>query len=152
MDKSKTIERLNDLIKLDLDAVGSYQEAIDEINIEAVRTKLREFQTDHRNHVVQLSGAVKALGGKPHERGSAKGFFLKQITAIRSKMGNEASIRAMQANETVMNSVYAKAAKEDWTPDLRTMIEHNYRDEQKHLTYLQQCITQRIWEQAAAHP
>ncbi|AKU90238.1 PA2169 family four-helix-bundle protein [Vulgatibacter incomptus] len=152
MMKNKMIEQLNELIKLDLDAIGSYDEAIQEISLEPVRAKLREFQNDHRNHVTKLSAAVQALGGKAPERGSAKGFFVKQLTNIRAKTGNEGAIRAMQANETHMNSVYAKAAKEDFTPDLRSLVEHNFRDEQKHLAYVQQCVTNRVWEEAAAHP
>ena len=153
MEKSKYVERLNDLIPAGFsDAVNSYEEAITEISIESVRTQLKIFQNDHRQHVKKLSAAVVAQGGKPHERGSAKGFFLKQLTSIRAKMGNESAIRAMQANETLMNTIYAKACKEPWSDDLRKLVETNYHDEQRHLSYLQDCITRRVWDQAAAHP
>lgn len=153
MEKSKFVERLNDLIQTDYDAVNSYQEAIDEITIESVRSRLREYQNDHRTHIQKLTAAVQAQGGKPYDRGSAKGFFLKQMTAIRSKMGNEQAIRAMHANESLINKIYAKACKEPWPDDLQRLVESNYHDEQRHLSYLQECITQRIWDQeGAAHP
>jgi len=153
MEKTKYVERLNDLIKLDFDAVNSYEEAIQEISIESVRSQLRTFQNDHRQHIQRLSAAVQAQGGKPHDRGSAKGFFLKQMTAIRARMGNESAIRAMQANETLVNNHYAKAAKEPWPDDLRKLVESNYRDEQRHLSYLQECITRRVWDEGhAQHP
>lgn len=147
------IERLNDLLKVDHDAVNSYEEAIQGIDIEHVRTNLRQFQNDHRQHVEKLSAAIRTLGGTPHEKTSIKGFFQKQMTAISAKMGNEAAIRAMESNEKLMNHSYSKAAKETWPPDLQNLVEHNFSDEKRHLTFLQQCITQRVWEQQAAqHP
>lgn len=152
MEKTKVIDRLNDLIKLDMDAVASYEEAITEINLESVRWQLKEYQNDHRQHVTRLTAAVRALGGEPAERGSLKGFFLKQITAITARMGNEAAIRAMQANEKLINSMYSKATHEDWPSDLKALVESNYHDEQRHLSYLQQCVRDQVWEQPGAHP
>jgi len=152
MDKDKMIDQLNHLLKVDHDAINSYEEAINGIDIEHVRSKLREFQSDHRTHVDKLTQAIRQMGGQPHERSSVKGFFQKQMTAISARMGNEAAIRAMEANEKLVNQSYAKAAKEPWPPDLLNLVQHNFDDEKRHLSFLQQCITQRVWEQPAAHP
>lgn len=152
MNDKEAIENLNDLIKLDIDAVNAYEEAIQRIDLSSVTTKLREFQNDHRRHITDLSDAVRKLGGQPAEKPSIKGFFLKQFTSITSAMGNEAALRAMQANETLTNKSYAHAVKENWPANLRPIIERNYQDEQRHLAFIQDCITRRVWEQAGAHP
>jgi len=152
MDPSQMIEKLNELIALDHDAVGAYEAAIDRIDVESIRAQLRQFQDDHRRHIYDLSAQVKRLGGVPRERPDAKGFILKGFTAITSMMGTEAALRAMQGNEKLTNTSYANALRENWPADLRTVIEQNYRDEQRHLAYVEDALRNRIWEQGTAHP
>jgi len=151
MDPSQIIEKLNHLIQLDFDAVGAYDAAIHRIDVESIRTRLAEFQDDHRRHISELSGLVRARGGVPMERPDAKGFILKGFTAVTSMMGNEAALRAMQGNEKLTNSSYANALRENWPPDVRDVIERNHRDEQRHLAYIEDALRNRIWEQSGAH-
>jgi uncharacterized protein (TIGR02284 family) len=151
MDPSKTIEKLNDLIQLDYDAVGAYEAAIERIDVESIGSRLREFQKDHRRHITDLSAQVTRLGGKPKQKPDVKGFVLKGFTAITSMMGNEAALRAMQGNEKLTNTSYSNALRENWPADIRNVIEQNYRDEQRHLAYIEDALRNRIWEQAA-HP
>lgn len=152
MDPSQTIEKLNDLIALDRDAIGAYQAAIDRVDVESIRQRLIEFQGDHRRHVDDLSRLVQRLGGTPREKPDMKGFVLKGFTAITSMMGTEAALRAMQGNENLTNRTYAEALKVQWPPDVRSLLEANYRDEQRHLAYIEDALRNRIWEQGAAHP
>lgn len=152
MDPSKTLEKLNDLIALDRDAIGAYQAAIDRIDVDSIRAQLMEFQGDHRRHVDDLSKVVVRLGGTPRGKPDVKGFVLKGFTAITSMMGTEAALRAMQGNENLTNRTYADALKFQWPQDIRNLVEANYRDEQRHLAYIEDALRNRIWEQSGAHP
>jgi uncharacterized protein (TIGR02284 family) len=152
MDKNKMIERLNDLIALDHDAVGAYEAAIDRMDVDFLRTRLREFQEDHRRHIRDLSQAVQQLGGKPREKPDVKGFILKGFTAVTSMMGTEAALQAMRGNENLTNRTYKNALNEEWSDDIRMIIERNYRDEQRHLAFIEDALRNRVWEQAAQHP
>ena len=151
MDPSQTIEKLNELIHLDLDAVGAYDAAIHRIDVESIRAQLRVFQEDHRRHVAELSALVRNLGGMPPDRPDAKGFILKGFTAVTSMMGNEAALRAMQGNEKLTNTSYANALRENWPPAIRELIERNHHDEQRHLAYIEDALRNRIWEHGGAH-
>jgi uncharacterized protein (TIGR02284 family) len=150
MDQKRMIERLNDLIALDYDAVGAYEASIDRIDVESLRMRLREFQNDHRRHIQDLSRLVLGLGGTPREKPDTKGFILKGFTAVTSMMGNEASLKAMQGNEKLTNRTYEKALQESWTEDVRVVIERNFRDEQRHLSFIEDALRNRLWEQPAA--
>ena len=152
MNPSQQIEKLNDLIQLDYDAVGAYEAAIDRIDVESIRSSLREFQNDHRRHIQELSAQVRSLGGTPKERPDMKGFVLKGFTAITSMMGNEAALRAMQGNEKLTNTSYANALRESWSEPVRQLLERNYHDEQRHLAYIEDALRNRIWETGAIHP
>lgn len=152
MNEKEVIEKLNDLIKLDHDAVNAYEEAIKRIDINEVSMRLREFQNDHRRHIDDLSEAVRQHGGTPASKPSIKGFFLKQMTSISSSMGNQQALKAMQANETLTNKTYSEAIKKNWPASVRPIIEKNYQDEQRHLNQIKEWVDQRIWERGAAHP
>src|SRR5512143_2339254 len=146
MDQNQMIGRLNELIALDHDAVGAYEAAIDRIDVEFRRSRLREFQGDHRRHIQELSRVVGVLGGKP----GVKGFLLKGFTAITSMMGNEAALKAMQGNEKLTNRTYEHALRESWTEEVRAIIERNFRDEQRHLAFIEESLRLRSWEQPGA--
>jgi len=151
MDPSQIIDRLNDLLRLDRDAVGAYDAAIHRIDVESIRASLRSFKDDHLRHIAELSEQVRRHGGVPAEHPDAKGFILKGFTAVTSMMGNEAALRAMQGNEKLTNTSYANALRENWPPPIREVIERNYRDEQRHLAYIEDALRNRIWEQGGAH-
>jgi uncharacterized protein (TIGR02284 family) len=152
MDLNRMIERLNDLIALDYDAVGAYEAAIDRIDVESLRMSLRTFQQDHERHIQDLSRVVTMLGGTPRQRPDMKGFILKGFTAVTSMMGNEAALQAMRGNEVLTNRTYQMALNEDWSDEARRIIERNYSDEQRHLAFIEGALRNRVWEQAPVQP
>ena len=89
---SKLIDRLNDLLMLDHDAVDAYQLAIDRITLTDVKNRLREFQADHRRHIVDLKALIEGYGAKAKDRkdadismmpeGLVSGLKLEQIDGI----------------------------------------------------------------------
>jgi uncharacterized protein (TIGR02284 family) len=151
MDQKNMVKRLNELIAMDHDAVGAYEAAIERIDVEFLRMRLREFQHDHERHIRELSQVVRGLGGTPRERPDTKGFILKGFTAVTSMMGNEAALQAMRGNEVLTNRTYRTALQEEWSDDIRAIIERNYQDEQNHLSFIEEALRNRAWEQAA-HP
>lgn len=150
MDSRKQVDRLNDLIALDHDAVGAYQAAIDRMHVETTKTRLREFQEDHRRHIRDLTAIVTRLGGKARTSPDVKGFVLKGFTAITSMMGDEQALQAMRGNEQLTNRTYRKALEEQWPEDIRAAVEKNYNDEQRHLEYIESAIRNRLWESGEA--
>ncbi|MFL5357990.1 DUF2383 domain-containing protein [Archangium sp.] len=147
IDFNRMIERLNDLIALDYDAVGAYEAAINRIDVESLRMSLRGFQQDHERHIRDLSGVVTRLGGTPRTKPDAKGFILKGFTAVTAMMGNEAALQAMRGNETLTNRTYRMALDEDWSDEARVIIQRNFEDEQRHLAFIETALRNRIWEQ-----
>jgi uncharacterized protein (TIGR02284 family) len=152
MDLNRMIERLNELIALDYDAVGAYAAAIHRIDVESLRMRLREFQQDHERHIRELSEVVTRLGGTPRTTPDAKGFILKGFTAVTSMMGNEAALQAMRGNETLTHRTYRMALDEDWSDEARALIERNFSDEQRHLAFIEDALRHRIWEQTTVQP
>jgi len=146
--KSEGIRLLDSLIKLDVDAIQTYQSAINELAADTkAQNKLREFMGDHERHVRELSALVTTLGATPtSSTPDLKGFFLKGFTAIRSAMGVEQALKAMQSNEDLTNRTYRDALQNpDLPAECRALVQRNYEDEQRHLKW----ITERIAQKAA---
>ncbi len=67
MDRTDIIDRLNNLIKLDIDASRAYGQAIDNIDHADIKARIAGFREDHDRHVLELQAAVRGLGGSPAE-------------------------------------------------------------------------------------
>lgn len=150
MDTAKVVEKLNDLIKLDVDAIHAYDQAISACTMDELKRNLTDFRADHDRHVRDLSDCVRALGGQPDVRRDWKGFFISGFTAIVSQ-GDHSALVAMQTNEELTNSTYRKALDlENLSPDVRSLLEKNYSDEQRHLQWIKAQLSARVWERKAA--
>ena len=149
MENKEMIEKLTDLVKLDIDAVHAYGQAIKHIDISDVREQVVKFQGDHERHVTNLSEAIRLLGGQPPEFSrDFKGYLLEGFTALRSMTGTEGALKALKSAEEMTNKKYSEARSWNVPMDVLSIIQGNYEDEQRHLSYVNQCISDRVWEVA----
>jgi uncharacterized protein (TIGR02284 family) len=141
------IEECNDLIRFDHDAIGAYDEAIDNIREPAISEPLLRFRGDHERHVLDLSAVVRRLGGNPPEHPGARGVIRKTMTKVAGLMGTEMTLKAMRSNEEVLNKQYGERLKKEFPADILDIIRRNFSDEQRHLAWVEQALQLRLWEQ-----
>jgi uncharacterized protein (TIGR02284 family) len=152
MDRHETISTLNELIQLDIDAVHAYEQAIDRIDMRQIAEDLERFKGDHQRHIRELSAAVRQLGADPPERSpDLKGYLIEGFTALRSMTGTEGALKAMRTNEKITNKNYDKALSQDLPADVAAIVRRNRDDERRHLEYIENALSNRVWE-TAAHP
>jgi uncharacterized protein (TIGR02284 family) len=150
MNKKEIIDLLIELAQLDFDATRAYEQAMENIDAPSIHKQIAQFRDDHIRHIADLSGLIDKLGEKPPEiSADMKGFFLEGFTAIRSLTGTEGALRAMRGNELLTNNSYNSALSMDLPSDVRTIVERNYKDEQRHLSYIEDAINNRLWEHRA---
>lgn len=141
MDRKDVIDHLQALIKLDIDAIHAYDQAIKRIEQPLFRDRLVTFQEDHRRHVDDLSAKMRELGETPPAfTPDFKGFFLEGFTALRSMTGTKGALEAMETNERLTTSRYEKASSLDFPSDIAILIKQNYADEQRHLSFIREAI------------
>jgi uncharacterized protein (TIGR02284 family) len=141
----EAITTLNDLIQLDIDAVHAYRQAIDACQVAEVRDNLTAFEGDHRRHISELEGAVRALGGQPPTGQDFKGFVIEGFTAIMSQ-GDRSALVAMRGNEEITTRRYDAARRASLPGDVIQLVERNYADEARHLDWIKQAIDRKVWE------
>jgi uncharacterized protein (TIGR02284 family) len=141
MNRDDILDNLEKLIHLDVDATHAYDQAIKNVNEQVIKDKLIQFQADHRKHIDLLSAKVLELGGTPPELTSDfKGFIISGFTALRSLTGTKGALEAMETNEKLTTSKYEEASKKDFPVDILSIIQSNYADEQRHLSFVREAI------------
>ena len=152
MTNEQMAKELKGLVQLDIDAIRAYQQAIDNIDDFTIKSRLTEFQQDHRRHMTDLSPFVTRFGDKPPaDKPDMKGFLIQGMTAIRSKMGTEQALKAMQSNERLTNRNYGQAVSMPWPADVQLVVQRCADDERRHLEYIDRTLQTRPWESSGAH-
>jgi len=130
-------DHLNKLIQLDVDAIGTYREAIGHVTDVEVRDDLASFMADHERHVMELTGIVRDLGGTPIRiHRDLKGAVLEGVTRLRSR-DTLGALRAMRLNEKLTNRVYDRASHFYMPPIGQVIVVENCDDERRHLAAIE---------------
>jgi rubrerythrin len=128
------IAELNDLIRLDHDAIAAYSLAIERVESTTYRETLEGFRRDHERHVRELTERVRAAGGTPAEGPHAStGAFKLAVQALGAAAGSDrALILAFKANEGESVAKYRAAAERPHSDAVREILARAARDEEKH--------------------
>jgi uncharacterized protein (TIGR02284 family) len=132
------VKLLNSLIALDFDAVEAYQAAIDRLSEPTDQAKLRQFMGDHERHITDLGPLVLELGGAPAQKADVMKVLAKGKVVLAGIAGDRAVLAAMKSNEETSTKTYRKASSEEGLPShVRTILERNFADEQRHLSWIE---------------
>lgn len=138
------IKTLSNLIHLDQDAIRAYDEAINASENLEIRAKLTEFRGDHHRHVRDLEAQVRSLGAEPEAGRDVKGFLIEGFTALTSQ-GDKSALFAMRVNEELTNRTYRDALDDVLPEDIRVVVERNYEDEVRHISWIKEAISAGGW-------
>ena len=147
MTNQEMVDKLSSLVKIDVDAVKSYGQAIEEIDKPDIRNQINQFSDDHNRHITELFNMIREFGGAPPSYSlDMRGFLLEGFTAIRSLTGTAGALKALHTNEEITNRDYSKALSFDLPLPAKELVNKNFADEQRHLKYITQQIESRVWE------
>lgn len=150
MDNKEIADKLKSICQLDIDAIHAYAQSLEHIEESDIKKTIAKFQSDHARHVKELSDMIRSYGDQPPEFSKDfKGFLLQAFAAVRSVSGTEGSLKALRGGEKMTNQAYADAVSQGFPPMVLVLLKRNYDDEQRHLSYIDQCLKARVWEKAA---
>lgn len=138
MERDILINRLASLAQLDRDAVGVYDEALEHVTDDDVRSAFQRFRGEHEYHAVTLGAAIESLGGRMPEDADAMGRMAEWVTSVRSRGGTEGALQAMETAEHLHNRRYKEAI--GWDVGDETLafdIRRFAGDERRHLDYVE---------------
>lgn len=96
----KDVDVLNELLRGELSAVETYEQAIDKLDeTSAARTQLESCCDLHLERVQRLRELVTQYGGQPSESSGPWGGFAKLIEGSAKLFGEKAAIAALEEGE-----------------------------------------------------
>jgi uncharacterized protein (TIGR02284 family) len=121
------VETLDKLLKNELSATETYQQALDILKEDASLGEsedLMPISEDHKNAVSSLQAQIRQLGGTPSEDSGAWGTWAKIVLGGANMLGKEAVLKALQEGEKNGAEDYEEALQVTKLPsDIRSLIE-----------------------------
>ncbi len=127
------------LLELEYDALEAYTKAIDKLENNDYKNKLREFAGDHERHIRQLSMLLSM-----HKVDFAAGPDLKQWLTkgkvmLADLVGDRTILFAMFTNEIDTNKAYdSMLNRSDMWMEAHEILTNAREDEKKHKAWLEQ--------------
>jgi len=113
---SNTIGELNALLRGELAATETYQQALAKVGDQAGADDLRKIHAEHREAANQLRQYVHHFGGQPDQSSSVWGTFAKTVEGAAKLFGKSAALKALKEGEELGVSAYENALQHDDLP------------------------------------
>lgn len=94
-----TVEALNELLRGELAAVETYNQALTVLKESEARQDLRECQSSHQGRVLRLRAEILDRGGDPAETSGAWGLFANLVEKGAKVVGPGTAVSALEAGE-----------------------------------------------------
>ena len=134
--ETELVAELNDLLKLDHDAVQAYTLAIRSLENESYKETLRQFRGDHERHIEEPTQLIRAHDGLPIQLPHLPtGAFKLAVQAVASVGSDRAILTAFKANERQVRDKYRRAARAVHTADVTTVLARAAEDESRHYAW-----------------
>ncbi len=141
MDKNSTIDTLNELLRGELAATETYQQAIDKFEAEPQAVMLRRVHVEHRDTANMLRQHIHEHGGKPEQSSGAWGMFAKATEGTAKMFGETAALKALkEGEEHGLNSYESALRDENLPPDCKDLIAQLIPQTRAHITMLDQLM------------
>lgn len=120
---STNTNTLNSLLRGEISATETYQQALEKVGNEHGADKLKQIHVDHREAANTLRQHIHHHGGKPDQDSGAWGTFAKAVQGAAKLFGNTAAMKALKEGEEQGAKSYESALKDnDLAPDCIALI------------------------------
>jgi len=135
-------DTLNSLLRGELAATETYQQALAKVDDEPGAAELRRIHLAHREAANTLRQHVRSHGGEPEHGSGAWGVFAKAVEGTAKVFGNTAALRALRQGEQSGLSSYEDALNdESLAPDCKNLIRNTLLPQaREHIAVLDRLI------------
>lgn len=142
-------DTLNGLLKGELSAVETYQQAMDKFKDTKGLRELTRIRDEHRNAASTIREHIHQHGVQPEKSSGAWGTFARAVEGGAKFFGNDAALKALKEGEQYGIKAYEKALKE-LPDDCKTVINSILPQEREHVPVLDRLMAGLV-ERISAH-
>jgi rubrerythrin len=123
MDNEKCIDVCNSLLRGEISAIETYQQAIEKFDQGSEAVKLQEIKSNHIESARILEEHIRKLGGEPVDHSGIWGMFAKAVEGGAKLFGENSALSALKQGEETGRSQYESAIdNEDVMSDFKPVI------------------------------
>jgi uncharacterized protein (TIGR02284 family) len=142
MNAQKTVDRLNSMLRGEIAATETYQQALDKVGAEPGADALRSIHVDHRETANEFRKHVHHHGGNPDQGSGAWGAFAKAVEGTAKVFGDTAAMKALKEGEEQGISSYEAALKDpDLPPECKTLVHSSLANCRTHVAMLDRLMS-----------
>jgi uncharacterized protein (TIGR02284 family) len=112
-DTQDCIAVCNSLLRGEISAVETYDQALEKFEGDAEAVRLRSIRNDHSEAVITLRRNIQEMGGAPEKSSGAWGDLAKSVQGAAKLFGEGAAISALKQGEEQGRSDYEKALEDE---------------------------------------
>jgi uncharacterized protein (TIGR02284 family) len=112
----QTIDILNSLLRGELAATETYDQALEKIEEDGIRAVLRRIRVEHYQAVQALEEHIHYFGGDPVQESGTWGTFATLVEGTAKVLGITPTLRALRAGEQQGLDDYERALEGDALP------------------------------------
>jgi len=141
LEVNMTGDEINRLLRSELSAVETYQQALDKerekFGHETEFQQLNAILAEHQQAASQLTTQIQQLGGTPVQDSGAWGMWAKIVMATAKLMGDKAALKALKEGEESGLKEYQGALHDTTTPsEVKTVLNSLLPKQQAHIRTL----------------
>lgn len=142
MNSEHVVATLNSLLRGEIAATETYQQALEKLGGDPWAMNLRQIHVDHREAANLLRQHVRSHGGQPDQGAGAWGAFAKLVEGAAQLFGDPAAIKALKQGEEHGQDEYKQAMADTAMPDeCRTLIASTLLPQtERHIATLQRML------------
>ena len=137
------VSNLNSLLRGEMSAIETYQQAMDKFDGEPEVEPLRALLREHRDAAAALWKHIESHGGKPSEGSGPWGAFAQAIEGSAKLFGNTAALKAMKEGEEHGLKDYQDALESgDLAPDCVDLVRGLVTKQRQHIGVIDRWMSQ----------
>jgi len=115
---TNTCESLNSLLRGELSATETYQQAMAKVGEDHGAAALRQLRDEHRAAANALRQHIHELGGQPQQDSGIWGAWAKAVEGTAKLFGNTAAMKALKEGEEHGISAYERVLQDESVPSV----------------------------------
>lgn len=137
-----SIEPLNRLLRGELSAVETYQQALENVSDQSALSVLERISDEHMQAVSMLREQIRQFGGIADESSGAWGLFAQAVEGTARVFGDTASLKVLkEGEEHGLKEYQAIMDDPELLPEFKSLLTERLQLRQKeHIETLTRCM------------
>jgi len=143
-DRKEAVSELNDVLKGEISAIETYQQALKKIDGQSEASTLKSALSNHQDAADKLSKEIAKLGGKPTEDSGAWGLWAQTVMGSAKVIGDTAALKALKEGEEHGVKEYRELLENKNVPqDVKSVVKETFIPRQlEHIAKIDTMIAQ----------